>query len=115
MTCNKEDSQIITKKVKSKYVADREVNIFIPGQKYGPGPWPVLYMHDGQNIFNAGTSFSGYEWEVDETLERLMGEGFTPCIVVGITNTNLRFQEYMPQKPKCTEGTSLCEYLYRWQ
>jgi len=114
MTCQKQESQVITKKVKSKYVDDRNVSIFIPGLKYGTGPWPVLYMHDGQNIFEPGSAFTSHEWQVDETLERLMANSFPPCIVVGINNTNWRFQEYLPQEPNCFKsGTKSVEYKNR--
>ncbi len=59
--------------------------------------YPVLYMHDGQNIFDAATSFIGVEWGVDETLERMIGEGLVePLIVVGICNTSEREFEYTP-------------------
>lgn len=47
--------------------------------------YPVLYMHDGQNIFDSFTSFSG-EWEVDETLDNLAEEGINVPIVIGIDN-----------------------------
>jgi len=61
--------------------------------------YPVLYMHDGQNVFDAGTSFIGVEWGVDETLERMIGEGqVRPLIVVGIYNTGEREFEYTPTK-----------------
>jgi len=103
MTCTKQDSQVITKKVKSKYVIDREVSIYVPGEKYGTGPWPVIYMHDGQTLFQP-SALTASEWEVDETMERLMAEGFSPHIVVGIHNTRLRYQEYLPQKPDCVQG-----------
>ncbi len=53
--------------------------------------YPVLYMHDGQNLFDAGTSFIGVEWSVDETLERMIREKLVrPLIVVGIYNTGER-------------------------
>ena len=59
--------------------------------------YPVLYMHDGQNIFDAATSFIGVEWGVDETLERMIGQGqVEPLIVVGIYNTDEREFEYTP-------------------
>lgn len=57
--------------------------------------YPVLYMHDGQNIFDAATSFSG-EWYVDETMEMLARQGLE-AIVVGIPNIGeRRFHEYIP-------------------
>ncbi|MEJ2594891.1 MAG: alpha/beta hydrolase-fold protein [bacterium] len=48
-----------------------------------PKRYPVIYMHDGQNLFDELTSFSG-EWEVDETLNELYTEGYQVPIVVGI-------------------------------
>lgn len=58
--------------------------------------YPVLYMHDGQNCFDALTSFVG-EWEVDETLNALHAEGDTGIIVVAIDNGgSLRLDEYTP-------------------
>src|SRR5687767_5687751 len=46
--------------------------------------YPVIYMHDGQNLFDAKTSFAG-EWEVDATLDRASQEG-VEAIVIGIPN-----------------------------
>jgi enterochelin esterase-like enzyme len=62
--------------------------------------YPVLYLNDGQNLFEASTSFTGVEWQVDETAERLIGEGsIPPLIVVGIDNTGKdRIREYMPYR-----------------
>lgn len=58
--------------------------------------YPVLYMQDGQNVFDAATSFSG-EWEVDESLNRLFDEGDEGVIVVGIDNGGARrIDEYSP-------------------
>ena len=58
--------------------------------------YPVMYMHDGQNVFDATTSFIS-EWEVDETLNRLHVEGDSGVIVVGIDNGGaFRTEEYIP-------------------
>lgn len=58
--------------------------------------YPVLYMHDGQNIFDTTTSYSG-EWEVDETLDKLYKEKHLKLIVVGIDNGGQeRLNEYSP-------------------
>lgn len=56
--------------------------------------YPVLYMHDGQNLFDQSTSFS-QEWRVDETMQGLSQEGIE-AIVVGIFNTGQRLAEYSP-------------------
>jgi len=59
--------------------------------------YPVLYMHDGQNLFDASTSFIGAEWGVDEAANRLIEEGqIEPLIIVGIYNTSNRAYEYTP-------------------
>lgn len=58
--------------------------------------YPVLYMHDGQNLFDTKTAFAG-EWEVDETLNQLFVEGKNVPIVVGIDNGGSeRLDEYSP-------------------
>jgi len=59
--------------------------------------YPVFYMQDGQNLFDAATSFRGIEWGADETAERLIREKrIEPLIIVGIYNTPDRMNEYTP-------------------
>jgi predicted alpha/beta superfamily hydrolase len=62
--------------------------------------YPVLYLNDGQNLFEAATSFTGVEWQVDETTDRLIREGTVPpLIVVGMDNAAKdRIREYMPHR-----------------
>lgn len=62
--------------------------------------YPVLYLNDGQNLFESATSFTGVEWQVDETADRLIREGvIAPMIVVGIDNAGKdRFREYVPHR-----------------
>lgn len=57
--------------------------------------YPVLYMQDGQNLFDAATSAYG-EWGVDECLDSLIAAGKQACIVVGIDNGPQRLNEYNP-------------------
>jgi predicted alpha/beta superfamily hydrolase len=58
--------------------------------------YPVLYMHDGQNLFDVSTAFAG-EWKVDESLNALQAQGDHGCIVVGIDNGGVyRLDEYSP-------------------
>ncbi len=69
---------------------------FPPDYEISTSNYPVIYMHDGQNLFDAGTSFSG-EWEVDETLNKLAAQGKSVPIVVGIDNGgSYRIAEYTP-------------------
>jgi predicted alpha/beta superfamily hydrolase len=60
--------------------------------------FPVFYLQDGQNLFDAATSFNGVEWGVDETAQRLiLGGRIEPLIIVGIYNTGAnRIDEYAP-------------------
>jgi len=60
--------------------------------------YPVLYLNDGQNLFESSTAFGGAEWGVDETADRMIREGIVlPMIIVGIDNTGKdRMREYMP-------------------
>ena len=62
--------------------------------------YPVLYLNDGQNLFEPSTSFNGVEWQVDETADRLIREGAVPpMIIVGMDNTGKdRLREYMPHR-----------------
>ena len=60
--------------------------------------FPVMYMHDGQNLFDKSTSFAG-EWQIDETLNNLASMGDKGCIVVGIDNGGAkRLDELSPWK-----------------
>ena len=62
--------------------------------------YPVLYLNDGQNLFEAATSFTGVEWQVDETSDRLIRGGTVPpLMIVGIDNDSKeRHREYMPHR-----------------
>lgn len=56
--------------------------------------YPVLYMQDGQNLFDPATSFAG-EWQVDESMDELFKQGDYGCIIVGIDNGGVyRLDEY---------------------
>lgn len=57
--------------------------------------YPVLYMHDGQNIMDPKTAYIGVDWQVDETVMRLIKAGsLQEIIIVGIYNTPERLEEY---------------------
>jgi enterochelin esterase-like enzyme len=62
--------------------------------------YPVLYLNDGQNLFESISAFGGVEWGVDETADRLIREGAVPpMIIVGIDNTGKdRLREYIPYR-----------------
>lgn len=62
--------------------------------------YPVFYLNDGQNLFEAISAFGGVEWQADETADRLIRQGSVPpLIIVGIDNTGKdRLREYMPYR-----------------
>ena len=73
--------------------------------------YPVMYMHDGQNLFDPATSFSG-EWEVDESMNEICAQGDHGCIVVGIDNGGVnRLNEYSPWVNNLYGGGQGDEYI----
>lgn len=76
---------------------NRRIWIYLPPDyETSEKHYPVLYMHDGQNLFDVNTSFAG-EWEIDESLNTLFANGDEGIIVVGIDNGGIhRSNEYIP-------------------
>ena len=61
--------------------------------------YPVVYMHDGQNLFDPALAYTGVDWGVDESMQRLMAGGLPGAIVVGIWNGgDARWLDYFPEK-----------------
>ncbi|MEO7277844.1 MAG: alpha/beta hydrolase-fold protein [Sphingomicrobium sp.] len=86
--------------MKSRFADPRRVAVWLPSGYRAKGPkYAVVYMHDGQNLFDKATAGYGMEWKVDEHLDRLIRDHkVRPAIVVGIWNTPKRLQEYVPSK-----------------
>ncbi|MEQ9186506.1 MAG: alpha/beta hydrolase-fold protein [Cryomorphaceae bacterium] len=90
----------IHESIQGSGLAERDVIVWLP-----PGyddlqetVYPVLYMHDGQNIFDPSTSFMGVDWQVDETVDLFITERIIdPMIIVGIYNTADRSEEYLDE------------------
>lgn len=85
----------------SKFVESRHVDIWFP-PSYSENPekrFPVIFMHDGQNLFDPEKSFIGVDWGIDETMTELSEKENLEAIIVGIWNSPKRYPEYMPQKP----------------
>ena len=91
---------------------ERRVWIYLPpGYANSNERYPVLYMHDGQNLFDTVTSYSG-EWQVDEALNSLFRTHNFKLIVVGIDNgDNKRLDEYSPWKNEKYGGGEGDTYL----
>ncbi|MBE0661634.1 MAG: alpha/beta hydrolase [Bacteroidales bacterium] len=80
---------------------DRERKIWVylpPGYESSNRHYPVLYMHDGQNLFDNTTSYVG-EWGIDEIMNKMIEDGFPGIIIVGIEHgSEERLNEYSPWK-----------------
>ena len=86
---------------RSKFLRNqRDIVVYVPPD-YDQQPerrYPVLYMHDGQNLFDAATAFNGQDWHVAQTADYAISAGLVePLIVVGLYNTGkTRLREYTP-------------------
>src|SRR5574344_649663 len=81
-------------------VARRNVYVWVPDGYSRSRKYDVVYMHDGQMLFDASTTWNHQEWQVDETVSQLIREGrIKDCIIVGVWNIpENRFYDYFPQK-----------------
>jgi predicted alpha/beta superfamily hydrolase len=88
---------------------NRDLIVYVP-PGYDDQPftrYPILYMQDGQNLFDRATSFGGQDWNVHGAADHMIGIGAVrPLIIVGIYNTGKsRVHEYTPIKsPKLGGG-----------
>lgn len=85
---------------KGEGLKDRDVVVWLPpGYDSTRERYPVLYLQDGQNIFDPSTSAFGKEWRADETADSLIrAKKIRPFIIVAIYNTPDRSDEYLPWK-----------------
>jgi predicted alpha/beta superfamily hydrolase len=76
----------------------RDVAIYLPpGYEEGSARYPVLYMQDGQNVFDPATAYGGSDWGLAQTLDRLIASGeMAPVVVIAAYNTPNRIDEYTP-------------------
>jgi len=100
------------------FLDGRPVWIYLPpGYRDHPERrYPVLYMADGQNVFDAATSFAG-EWRADETLEReILAGRVAPLIVVAVANGGARrLDEYTPWADPRHGGGGAAAHLRAWR
>jgi predicted alpha/beta superfamily hydrolase len=84
----------------SKYVTPRNVDIWLPDSYDSKKKYAVLYIHDGQMLFDSTSNWNKQEWGIDETVSKLITEKrIKDCIVVGIWNVSKeRFADYFPEK-----------------
>jgi predicted alpha/beta superfamily hydrolase len=86
---------------KSKFVDARNVDVWLPDGYSDKEKYAVLYMHDGQMLFDAEQAWNKQVWEIDEIASQLVSQNKTrKFIIVGIWNNGLkRHPDYFPQKP----------------
>ncbi|MGE0076627.1 MAG: alpha/beta hydrolase [Bacteroidales bacterium] len=110
LSCNKIDKDLpqpITGKIirfgnfKSSYVKSRNIDVWIPENYSKDKRYAVIYMHDGQMLFDSTLTWNKQEWKVDESVTDLIKkDSIKECIIVGIWNDEEnRFRDYLPQKP----------------
>ncbi len=97
--------------VVSRFVPGRMVQVWLPPD-YGKGSrrYPVIYLHDGQNVFDEPAPLSGHSWHVERALALGIAEHrMRPAILVAVWNTANRLGEYMPEAalPGGNEGVAL--------
>lgn len=86
---------------KSKFVTERNIDVWLPPNYSTTQKYDVLYMHDGQMLYDAAQTWNKQAWEVDEVMDKLIAATQTkPVIIVGIWNGgSTRHFDYFPQKP----------------
>jgi predicted alpha/beta superfamily hydrolase len=87
--------------IESRYLeTSRRITVLGPRRRRqsGASPYPVLYLNDGQNLFDPARAFAGVPWNVHETVDALVRQGaIPPLLVVGIDHGGiLRNREYLP-------------------
>jgi len=85
---------------KSNFVEPRNVDVWLPEGYSDSQHYAVLYMHDGQMLFDGTHTWNNAEWKVDETLGKLHNDKeIRECIIVGIWNVPAkRYADYFPEK-----------------
>jgi predicted alpha/beta superfamily hydrolase len=108
----------------------RALRVFMPGNYFSPQNrirrYAVLYLQDGQNVFDKATSSTGQEWQADEAIDHLVSEfKIPPMFIVGIDNAGeQRTSEYLSYPdphnaefqqpiPPVLEGTKYAEFLIK--
>lgn len=102
-------------KFRSRFLrCERDLIVYVPAGYSADSRrrFPVLYMQDGQNLFDPATAFGGQDWRMAETADRLIAGGeIEPLIIVGIYNTGeRRIREYTPTRDKKLGGGRAAMY-----
>jgi predicted alpha/beta superfamily hydrolase len=100
-------------------VKPRTVSVYLPPDYHQDAAerFPVLYMQDGQNLFDPSRSFAGTAWRADETAQELiLKKKIQPLLIVAIDNTGDRLDEYTPVRARMrgTEAGGRADEYGRW-
>lgn len=98
----------------SRYISSRNVDVWLPDDYSTSKKYNVLYMHDGQMLFDAATTWNKQAWDVDDVVTDLLKNNkINDLIVVGIWNGGeSRHADYFPQKPFMGLSDSTREMIY---
>jgi len=85
----------------SQYVRARTVDVWLPNNYSESEKYAVLYMHDGQMLFDANSTWNKQEWKVDEIIgDLIVSQKIKNTIVVAMWNhSDIRWSDYCPKKP----------------
>lgn len=85
--------------IQSKYISQKTVDVWLPDGYSNSEKYAVIYMNDGQMLFDSTVTWNKQEWQVDEVLSSLIKSNtIRKCIVVGVfSHAELRMAEYFPQ------------------
>ena len=102
-------------KFPSKFIEARNIDIWLPEGYNTKQKYAVLYMHDGQMLYDTATTWNHQSWDVDDIATALMKEGKTKkFIVVGVWNNGgSRHANYFPQKPYDSLTTEQKNYVVK--
>ncbi len=95
---NVKSGSIVRLNVASKYAEAKTVDVWLPPGYSTENKYSVVYMHDGQMLFDSTKTWNRKEWQVDEVAAELIKNGqIKDCIIAGVWNSNEnRISEYMP-------------------
>ena len=83
----------------SKHISARNVDVWLPAGYDGKKKYAVLYMHDGQMLYDSATTWNKQAWDVDDAVTRLLQQKkIRDVIVVGVFNSPTRYTDYFPQR-----------------
>lgn len=98
-TLTAQPGRMDTLRIPGRPANEDRVFVWIPAQGV-ENVQHVLYMNDGQNLFDPSTTWNGRAWMVRESLDSLISNGYIPpVLVVAIPNSDIRHSEYTPEKP----------------